>query len=87
MAHKPVFKMEAALTHTQRVLRLYRHALQHSRSWEVNRKLWRQEALTIRGRFEQHRNETNRIAAQQLLEAGEVRILFFSFPAFLIWCP
>eukprot|EP00048_Salpingoeca_helianthica_P015120 m.225151 g.225151 ORF g.225151 m.225151 type:complete len:132 (-) comp16627_c0_seq1:143-538(-) len=63
--------MEAALTHTQRVLRLYRHALQHSRSWEVNRKLWRQEALALRERFEKHRGETNRIVAQQLLEAGE----------------
>ena len=65
--------MEVVLTRSQRVLRLYRHALQQSRSWEVNRQLWRKQALTIRARLEEHRNETNYTNIEKILTDAEVR--------------
>ena len=65
--------MEVALTHTQRVLRLYRRSLKNALSWEVNRKLYRIQALQIRERFEKNRNVTNMELANQILQEAEVR--------------
>jgi hypothetical protein len=42
--------MASGLTHSQRVLRLYRQSLQHSLSWAIDRTLWRQKALELRVR-------------------------------------
>ncbi len=68
--------MSASLTHAQRVLRLYRHALQHTRHWVVYRDGFRAEAAALRARFEAHKDERNVITASNLLAKGEVRFLF-----------
>lgn len=64
--------MEPALTHAQRVLRLYRHALQAADSWSSSRKDYRRTALEIRARFDRHKQLANAREAARLLAAGEV---------------
>lgn len=59
-----------ALTHGQRVTRLYRRSLKHLLSWCIDRSLWRQEALKLRDRFDAAKDVSMPRAAQ-LLEEGE----------------
>ena len=59
-----------ALTHAQRVTRLYRRSLKHLLSWCIDRSLWRQEALKLRDRFDAAKNVSMPIAVQ-LLKDGE----------------
>eukprot|EP00053_Salpingoeca_punica_P001582 m.34102 g.34102 ORF g.34102 m.34102 type:complete len:113 (+) comp11104_c0_seq1:47-385(+) len=67
------------LTHSQRVLRLYRLALQHSRSWAIERPLWRAEALKLRARFDANKNASVKQAAK-LLEDGEAEFFMKKHP-------
>lgn len=62
-------------THSAKVLRLYRQALKTSLSWAVDRSVYRQHALSLRAKFDQHKNEKNVLRAAALLEAGQVRSL------------
>ena len=59
-------------THSQKVLRLYRHSLKNTLSWVVDRGLFREHALVLRERFEQGRTERNALKAAELLAAGQV---------------
>ena len=59
-----------ALTHTQRVTRLYRRSLKHLLSWCIDRSVWRQEALKLRDRFDAAK-DVGMPTAAQLLEDGE----------------
>jgi len=64
--------MTASLSHASRVLRLYRQALTHSRSWAIDRTAWRQQAVALRARFDAHASERNPLVAGKLLVEGEV---------------
>ena len=59
------------LTHTQRVVRLYRNSLKHLLSWTVDRQLWRVEAVKLRERFDAAKNINDVRRARKLLEEGE----------------
>lgn len=60
-----------AITHAQRVTRLYRHALKNTLSWCIDRASWREEALRIRARFDANKYVQDRRQAQALLQQGE----------------
>ena len=60
-----------AITHAQRVTRLYRHALKNSLSWCIDRATWRAEALEIRARFDGNKHVQDRRLAQSLVQQGE----------------
>lgn len=63
--------MSQLTPHALRVTSLYRKSLKHSLSWAIDRDIWRQEALLLRARFDEAKNETNILKARQLLEEGE----------------
>ena len=60
------------LSHSVRVLRLYRHALQSAGSWAASRSHYRKLAMEIRSRFDENKSITNIRQANALLAAGEV---------------
>ena len=60
-----------AITHAQRVTRLYRRALKNSLSWCIDRATWREEALKLRERFDANKHVWDRRKVQALVEAGE----------------
>lgn len=68
-----------ALTHTQRVTRLYRRSLKHLLSWYIDRSVWRQEALKLRDRFDEAKNVSMPIA-KQLLRDGEYEFRMHRHP-------
>ncbi len=59
-----------ALSHAQKVTRLYRKHLKNMLSWTVERDVWRQDACELRGIFDEHKN-TDMGTAVKLLEEGE----------------
>jgi len=59
-----------ALTHTQRVTRLYRQSLKHLLSWTIDRQAWRKQAVQLRAQFDFNKYADARKAAI-LLEMGE----------------
>ena len=59
------------LTHSQRVTRLYRRCLKHLLFWTIDRSVWREEAVKLRARFDEHKNERNVRTAVSLLEEAE----------------
>ena len=73
MLYKYLFLKMASevLTHTQRVLRLYRNSLRHSLSWIIDRQSWRVEALKLRARFDANKGIRDMRLATKLLEEGE----------------
>ena len=68
-----------ALTHAQRVTRLYRRSLKHLLSWYIDRSVWRQEALKLRDRFDEAKNVSMPIA-KQLLRDGEYEFRMHRHP-------
>ena len=60
-----------AISHAQRVIRLYRKSLKNSLSWCIDRVLWREEALRIRARFDANRHVQDRRQALRLVQEGE----------------
>lgn len=60
-----------AISHAQRVTRLYRHSLKNSLSWCIDRVMWREEALRIRARFDANRHIQDRRLAVSLVQQGE----------------
>lgn len=60
-----------AISHAQRVTRLYRKSLKNSLSWCIDRATWRAEALQIRARFDTNKHVQDRRLAQALVEKGE----------------
>ena len=60
-----------AVSHAQRVTRLYRHALKNSLSWCMDRATWREEALRIRARFDANKAVQDRRLAVALVQQGE----------------
>ncbi|XP_040210874.1 NADH dehydrogenase [ubiquinone] 1 beta subcomplex subunit 9 [Rana temporaria] len=63
--------MAAYLTHSQKVLRLYKKAQRHTESWVVHRAEVRYQACLLRARFEEHKDENDMVKATLLLKAGE----------------
>ncbi|XP_033104775.1 NADH dehydrogenase [ubiquinone] 1 beta subcomplex subunit 9-like [Anneissia japonica] len=59
------------LSHSQKVLRLYKKSYRHLESWITDRPDFRYEATVLRARFDEHKNEKNLQKAQELLKAGE----------------
>lgn len=72
--------MAAALTHSQRVTRLYRNSLKHLLSWTIDRQTWRVKALELRAKFDEHKDEMDYNKAVRLLEAGEKDFEYFKHP-------
>ena len=62
---------QQALTHAQKVTRLYRKALRNALDWCITRSVWRQEALEIRARFDANKDIKDIRRATILLEEGE----------------
>ena len=60
-----------AISHAQRVTRLYRKSLRNSLSWVIDRALWREEALRIRARFDANKHIQDRRLALRLVQEGE----------------
>lgn len=60
-----------ALTHAQRVTRLYRSSLKHLLSWIIDRDEWRSEAMKLRAAFDANKNLKDVGQATALLEYGE----------------
>ncbi|PIK53892.1 putative NADH dehydrogenase [Apostichopus japonicus] len=59
------------LTQQQRVLRLYKKAVRHLQCWYVDRVEFRYQAVLLRARFDEQKNEKDMKAAVRCLEAGE----------------
>lgn len=69
-----------ALTHAQKVTRLYRKSLKHLLSWKIDRRKWRRDALRVRATFDEHKNIKDVGQAAALLEAGEREFEFWKHP-------
>ncbi|XP_071959712.1 NADH dehydrogenase [ubiquinone] 1 beta subcomplex subunit 9-like [Antedon mediterranea] len=59
------------LSHSQKVLRLYKKSYRHLESWIGDRPTFRYEATLLRARFNEHKDEKNLQKAQTILKAGE----------------
>ena len=70
----------AALSHAQKVTRLYRKSLKHLLSWTIDRALWRQQALELRARFDAHKDLRDMKKAVHLLEDGEEEFNYLKHP-------
>lgn len=73
-------KMAFQIAHRQRVTRLYRRCLKHLLSWAIDRSVWREEAVKLRARFDEHRNETNARTAVALVEEAEMLFEKYKHP-------
>ena len=60
-----------ALSHAQKVTRLYRKSLKHLLSWKMDRRAWRRDALRLRATFDEYKGIKDVGQASALLEAGE----------------
>lgn len=77
--HASVNHAGGALTHQQRVTRLYRQSLKLLFSWAVNRPVFLEEAGKIRARFDANRGLSPE-AAKYAVEKGEEEMLEFYHP-------
>ena len=69
------------LTHSQRVVRLYRQGLKTQNSWCVDRAVFLEEADKMRARFDKHAHlPENSAQAKSLLKAGEEKLWEMSHP-------
>ncbi|KAJ3657579.1 hypothetical protein Zmor_009368 [Zophobas morio] len=59
------------VSHVQRVKRLYKKALRNLESWYDRRDVYRYYAVTMRDRFDQHKDVKDMAVARHLLEEGE----------------
>lgn len=69
-----------ALTHAQRVTRLYRNTLKHLLSWIIDRDEWRSEAMKLRAAFDANKNLKDVGHAATLLEYGEREFNLWKHP-------
>lgn len=60
-----------ALTHAQKVTRLYRKSLKNLLSWIIIRQVWRKDAVELRAIFDENKH-VDIAEATRLLEKGEV---------------
>jgi hypothetical protein len=70
----------AALTHAQKVTRLYRKSLKHMLSWTVDRGLWRRQAVELRNRFDAYKGVNDMNKALKLLQEGEEEFNYLKHP-------
>lgn len=68
------------LSHSQRVIRLYRNSLKHLLSWAIDRGVWREEAVVLRARFDANKDLKDMGKARKLLEDGEAEFQFYKHP-------
>lgn len=59
-----------ALTHAQKVTRLYRKSLKNMLSWTAVRQVWREDAVELRAIFDENKH-VDMAEANRLLEKGE----------------
>lgn len=59
-----------ALTHAQKVTRLYRKSLKNMLSWTIVRQVWREDAVELRAIFDENKH-VDVAEATRLLEKGE----------------
>ncbi|XP_002737953.1 NADH dehydrogenase [ubiquinone] 1 beta subcomplex subunit 9-like [Saccoglossus kowalevskii] len=59
------------LTHSQRVLRLYKKSLRHIESYCHSRHRFRYQATLLRARFDENKDEKDMMKAARLLQEGE----------------
>ena len=59
-----------ALTHAQKVTRLYRKSLKNMLSWTIYRDVWRKQACELRAVFDMNKN-VDMAEAVKLLQEGE----------------
>ena len=59
-----------ALSHAQKVTRLYRKALKNTLSWTVMREVWRAQACELRARFDANKH-VDPVEGMRLLQEGE----------------
>lgn len=69
-----------ALTHAQKVTRLYRKSLKHLLSWKIYRSAWRLEALDLRSIFDENKKIKDVAKATSLLEQGEACFNMWKHP-------
>ena len=69
-----------ALSHAQKVTRLYRKSLKHLLSWKISRAVWRQEAIELRGIFDENKHIRDVTKATTLLERGETEFNKWKHP-------
>ena len=69
-----------ALSHAQKVTRLYRKSLKHLLSWKVSRARWREEALVLRDMFDENKHINDVTKATALFERGEREFEKFKHP-------
>ena len=68
------------LSHSQRVIRLYRNSLKHLLSWTIDRGVWREEAVVLRARFDANKDLKDLRKARKLLEDGEAEFQLYKHP-------
>ncbi|KAL0962319.1 hypothetical protein UPYG_G00338580 [Umbra pygmaea] len=61
----------AYLTHSQKVLRLYKKSLRHLESWCIFRDKYRFYACMLRARFDEAKDEKDMVKSTLMLKAGE----------------
>lgn len=73
--------MAIVLTHKQCVLRLYRKCLLHMLSWDIDRDLWRKDAVRLRYAFDINKNITDPRKAKAVLKKAEETFFKWQHPA------
>lgn len=69
------------LSHSQRVVRLYRAALKTQAAWAVDRQVFIAEADKMRSAFDSHAGlDAKSARAQELLKAGEAKLYEYTHP-------
>lgn len=68
------------LSHSQRVIRLYRNSLKHLLSWAIDRGVWREHAVAMRARFDANKDLMDLGKARKLLEDGEAEFEMYKHP-------
>ncbi len=60
-----------ALSHAQKVTRLYRKSLKNMLSWTIIRQVWREDACELRAIFDENKH-VDMAEARRMLERGEM---------------
>ncbi len=69
-----------ALSHAQKVTRLYRKTLKDLLSWKISRTVWRREAVELRSIFDENKQLRDVGKATTLLERGEIEFNKWKHP-------
>eukprot|EP00732_Lithocolla_globosa_P006850 Lithocolla_globosa_v1_NODE_8261_length_840_cov_21.895939.p1 type:complete len:182 gc:universal NODE_8261_length_840_cov_21.895939:791-246(-) len=73
-------KIYPSLTQKQRVRRLYRNCLKASLDWDVDRPVWRVNAIKIRQEFEAKKDETDFREIERLLKQADEFMKVWTHP-------